>query len=141
MDVNTFNIILEDTVEYAVDNELGLVELARKGVLKKAVQNLANFASISMKEIATLLPISERSLQRYSDTDRLNSGISEHILIISKVMLRAEEVLGSSEKLRNWLNSPSIGLGQRTPISLLDTSFGAQLVMDELGRLEYGVFA
>ncbi len=141
MNEDQFNIILEDTVEYSVDNELGLVELTRKGVLKKSVQNLANFASVSMKEIATLLPISERSLQRYSDMDRLKSGISEHILIITKVMLRAEKVLGSAEKLKHWLNTPSIGLGQRTPLSLLDTSFGAQLVMDELGRLEYGVFA
>jgi len=141
MNKEQFNIIFEDTLEYTVDSDLDLIALARKGVLKKSVHNLAKFGSIPMKDMAKLLPISERSLQRYSNDERLNQGISEHVIIISKVLIRAGDVFGDSEKLKHWLNTPSIGLGQRTPLSLLDTSFGAQLVADELGRLEYGGFA
>ena len=34
-------------------------------------------------------------------------------------------------------NSPA--LGNRTPASLLGSRFGAELVLDELGRIEHGV--
>ena len=141
MQTPKYNIIFEETLPYSLDSELGLIELARKGVTKKAVQKLAALGSLSMKKMAELLPISERTLQRYKDTVRLNKDASEHVIIISRALLKAEAIFNDAEKLKNWLHSPSLALGQRTPLSLLDTSFGAQMVMDELGRMEYGVYS
>jgi hypothetical protein len=41
----------------------------------------------------------------------------------------------------DWLKSPNATFSGQTPLSLLDTEIGAELVMDTLGRIEHGVFA
>lgn len=41
----------------------------------------------------------------------------------------------------DWLTSPNAALDGATPISLLDTEFGAEAVMDTLGRIAHGVFS
>ena len=42
---------------------------------------------------------------------------------------------------RGWLREPSRALGGAIPLSLLDTADGFTGVMDELGRIEHGVFS
>jgi len=141
MSNSSFNKVFEETVPYTVDDDIALLQLARKGVSKKAVTNLSNVGELPLKTLASLLPVTERTLQRYSDEDRLSPDVSEHIILITKVLFRAEEVLGSMSKARQWLKAPSVSLGNEPPLSFLDTIFGAQLVMDELGRVESGVYS
>ena len=136
-----FNIVFEEPIAYQLSGGLQFIELARKGVLKKAVLNLVQQSGLSFKTIAGLLPVSERTLQRYSDTDRLAPDVSEHVILFTQVFFRAEEVLGSRKKAKEWLQTPALSLGNKSPLSFLDTSFGAQYIMDELGRLEQGVFS
>jgi uncharacterized protein (DUF2384 family) len=40
-----------------------------------------------------------------------------------------------------WIRTPSIIFKGNTPLSLLDTSFGFDMVLTELGRIEHGIFA
>ena len=141
MDQESFNIVLDESVAYSPESEMGMIQLVRKGISKKALLNLSELAGISLKKLSELLPVSERTLQRYSDNDRLGSAVSEHVILMVKVLLRASEIFGDTEAARIWLNSSIPALSNNTPLSLLDTSFGAQLVMDELGRLEAGVYS
>lgn len=57
-----------------------------------------------------------------------------------EVAARAIEVLGSREKAWEWLNSPVRSLGDRTPLSLLETPEGVAKVQDTLGRVEHGIW-
>lgn len=56
-----------------------------------------------------------------------------------RVVARAVEVLGTSEKALRWLNTPIRSLGDRTPASLLSSPEGITRVEDALGRIEHGV--
>jgi uncharacterized protein (DUF2384 family) len=38
------------------------------------------------------------------------------------------------------MNAPCTALGERTPISLINTQIGIDMVIDELGRIEHGVY-
>ncbi|MBK8953444.1 MAG: DUF2384 domain-containing protein [Chitinophagaceae bacterium] len=49
-------------------------------------------------------------------------------------------MIGSKEAFIEWVHSPLISLGNKTPLDFLDTTFGIQLVLKILGRLEQGVF-
>ena len=40
---------------------------------------------------------------------------------------------------QEWMNSEIQGLGFEKPLSLLDTSIGIQILINELGRLEHGI--
>ena len=141
MSQEEYNTVFEEPISYQLHGGVQFIELARKGVLKKAISNLVAQSGFTFKTIAGLLPVSERTLQRYSDTDRLSPDVSEHVILFAQVLFRAEEVLGSKEKAKIWLDTPQLAMGNKPPISFLDTSFGAQFIMDELGRLEQGVFA
>lgn len=56
------------------------------------------------------------------------------------VTARAVEVFGSREKALRWLKAPVRSLGDRSPLSLMDTEEGIGRVSDVLGRVEHGVW-
>jgi putative toxin-antitoxin system antitoxin component (TIGR02293 family) len=56
------------------------------------------------------------------------------------VTARAIEVLGTREKALRWLRIPIRSLGDRTPLSQLETPDGITRVEDVLGRIEHGVW-
>lgn len=60
---------------------------------------------------------------------------------IVEVAARAMEVFGTRrEKALRWLNTPLRSLGDRTPLSLLETPAGVAQVQDALGRAEHGLW-
>ena len=124
-----------------IRDRMDLVELGRKGVSKAALLKLAGYLGLSVGEMAALLPVGERTIQRYSRTRRFKSSVSEHILQIAEVAARGEEVFGEKERFLSWLNLSSAALGSTTLGDLLSSRFGAELVLDELGRIEHGILA
>lgn len=67
-------------------------------------------------------------------------GEEPRIREIVEVTARAMEVFGTRERALRWLNSAVRSLGNRTPLSMLDTPEGAAQVQDTLGRVEHGVW-
>lgn len=57
----------------------------------------------------------------------------------AKVWLRALAVLEDEEAARAWINRSNRSLRGATPLSLLDTKVGYELVLDTLGRIEHGI--
>lgn len=57
----------------------------------------------------------------------------------AKVWSRAVAVLENEEAACGWINRSNRSLGGVTPLSLLDTEIGYELVLDTLGRIEFGV--
>jgi len=57
-----------------------------------------------------------------------------------RVVARAVEVLGTSEKALRWLNAPIRSLGDQAPVSLLSSPEGMARVEDALGQIEHGVW-
>ncbi len=49
------------------------------------------------------------------------------------------EVFGDLEKFKLWLNTPNISLGNTTPLELLKKSYGKEIVVGELTRINYGI--
>lgn len=125
----------------STSSEMGLLMQARAGISKKSLMNIAEAGGLSLKEISSLLPVSLRTIQRYTDADLLDPAVSEHALQIAEVISKGSYVFSSLHDLQRWLHTPCMALGYETPVSLLDTSFGARIVIEELGRLEYGVYS
>jgi putative toxin-antitoxin system antitoxin component (TIGR02293 family) len=127
------------TLRGSTTERIDLMKLSQKGVDKDALLRLAKYLDFSVSQIAELLPVTQRTIQRYSRNHRFNQAVSEHILQITEVALRGASVFGSRDKFVTWVKSKSPALGNRTPASLLGSRFGAELVLDELGRIEHGV--
>jgi putative toxin-antitoxin system antitoxin component (TIGR02293 family) len=91
--------------------------------------------------MAQLLPVTGRTIQRYTLQKPFNRAVSEQILQIVEVVAKGLEVLQGREKFLAWMNHPNKALNNKTPMSLLNSKFGADMVLDELGRIEHGVFS
>jgi len=135
------NILREAAVAYETTSSMNFVELARQGIAKNSLQKLAEIGGISIKQFTELLPVSLRTIQRYSGKDLLAPEVSDHALRIAEVFAKGIDVFDTRQSFQRWLQSPLVGLGGQTPLSLLDTSFGVRMVMNELGRLEHGVYS
>ena len=124
-----------------IRSRIEMIEVSDKGVTKDALLRLATYLNLSLSQIAKLLPITERTIQRYSRKQRFNRVVSEQVLQIAEVAARGAEVFGDREKLLSWMNTPSTALGNRAPASLLGSRFGTEMVLDELGRVEHGIIS
>lgn len=131
----------ERVLHKRIQSRLDLIELSKKGVTKVALSHLAKYLSFSMAQMAELLPVTERTIQRYAPNKHFAPVVSEQILQIAEVAAKGAEVFGEKDKFLSWMNHPNTGLGNEAPMSLLSSRFGSNMVMDELGRIEHGVFS
>ena len=131
----------EKVLHKNIQSQMDLIELSHKGIPKNALVNLAKYLSFTMNQIASLLSVTERTIQRYTPQQHFNGVVSEQILHIAFVAAKGTEVFGAKKKLLSWMNHPNKALANKTPMSLLSSRFGVEMVLDELGRMEHGVFS
>ena len=95
-----------------------------------------------MNDWANVLDISTKSLQRYKTSpERHFKPIhSEKIIEMAEVTKVGLDVFGNIDKLKLWLNTPSYALGNLKPIELLKDSYGKEMVISELNRINHGIF-
>ncbi len=129
----------EDLLLEPINREYDIIPLIKSGLFKKNLIKLAEQMSMSIKDMAAILPVSERTLKRYRSTTRLSPELSERLLKLSDLYSKGIEILGSKDKFIKWMNIESLVIGKK-PIDIIDTLTGIQLVKDELGRIEYGVY-
>jgi putative toxin-antitoxin system antitoxin component (TIGR02293 family) len=126
-------------VGQAVNSDIDLIIITRKGLPKSVVYSICEVLGISMDRLSDLLHISHRTLQRKSDTDLLGVSASEQLFEIAKLVSEGIRVFETLEDFRNWLHSkPYIFKGQQ-PLDFLDTRFGIQYVKNVLGRIAHGI--
>lgn len=125
----------------SIRSEMDYYRISRKGIKKRALLNLAANLDISIRAIAAILNVTERTLQRKGDSDLLDGTTTEQVLQIAEVFSRGNEVFGSGADFREWVESGNKALGGKKPMELLSSRFGAQMVLDLLGRIEQGVFS
>jgi putative toxin-antitoxin system antitoxin component (TIGR02293 family) len=124
-----------------LQNRLLLVYAIRKGLPYSMFELIAEQSPFTVNDWVQLLDLSLKSMQRYKADDRDFKPIhSEKILEIAEVTRFGLEVFGDMDKFKLWLNTPSFALGKMKPIDLLGDSFGKEMVMTELNRIEYGIF-
>lgn len=126
---------------YANPSDFDLLNLARRGISKKSLTSLAKQISLTLEEIASILHISERTLQRYTPTTLVKTEYADRAIELARLYERGIDVLGSEHAFSNWIKSPNLALGGEIPFNLLDTRIGFEMVLDVLGRIEYGIFS
>ncbi len=122
-------------------SDYDLLTITRRGLPKKSLVNLSKQISITLHELSNILHISERTLQRYDADELVKTEYSEKAVELARLYAHGTEVFGSLENFITWMKTPSMVFKNETPISLLDSLIGFNLVFQELGRIEHGVFS
>jgi len=110
----------------------------RQGFPPAVVEELMRASGLTLKELATALDLSPRSLQRRRRTGRLARYESDRLYRLARIMALAGEFLGDHERAVRWLKHPNRALGGIAPVAALDTELGARQVENILGRIAYG---
>lgn len=120
-----------------------IIKMIRKGMPYSLFHKIRKTTPLSKEEWAEYLSLSTKTLQRHQkDPKYLFKPIyTEKIIELAEVISFGKEVFGSTAKFYAWLNTPSFALGNQKPIELSKTSYGKELVMDELNRIDHGIFA
>ena len=128
-------------VRHRLHNGFDLIEMSNRGIARSELIKLAEYLAISPGRLVRLLPISERTVQRQGDAKPFSRAVSEQVLQIASVAARGVAVFEDRDHFLYWLKQPCVALGNKVPLELLNLRFGADIVLDELGRMEHGVFA
>jgi putative toxin-antitoxin system antitoxin component (TIGR02293 family) len=122
----------------APDYTLQLIEQIRNGVTKSDWKQLINDIGHTEKELESILPSSISSMQKKTVYDKESS---ERIYELAKLYSLGLEVFDTQQDFKKWLMSPIKTLGGQKPFDLLDSSFGFQVVENEIVRIQYNVYS
>ncbi|MEN8186683.1 MAG: antitoxin Xre/MbcA/ParS toxin-binding domain-containing protein [Bacteroidota bacterium] len=123
-------------------NRLLIVKSIRSGIPYTLFKHIKDITPFTENDWATFLDISTKSLQRYKkDSEYVFKPIhTEKIIELAEVTNLGKDIFDSTEQFYTWLNSPSLALGNLKPIELLRDSYGKEMVMNELNRIDQGIF-
>ena len=123
-----------------LSSDFDWLNLSRSGIAKNTLLALAKRISLTIQEFASIMHISERTLQRYADDDIVRPEYTSRAVELARLYERGAEVFGSMEAFNSWMKTPNHVFNNEYPLQLLDTSIGYGLVWDEIGRIEHGIF-
>lgn len=116
-----------------------LREELRRGLPFRAAEEVVKKFGIATDELSVALHIPRRTIARRKKAGKLPADESDRLLRLARIAAQAARVLGTHEKASRWLHEPNRALGNRIPLSLLDTDVGTRQVEDVLGRIEHGI--
>lgn len=118
------------------------IYLLADGVKKQQYNELVHVIfKFTDKDFAIIAGTSARTLSRLKSNQNIPTQAAEVTISLMRAYSRATEIFGSEENAVKWLKTPNTLLGNNTPVQALSSRFGAEEVMDMLGRIEYGVYS
>lgn len=108
----------------------------------KQFLQVANKVPFSLKEWASFLHLSERTLQRYAQDNSTFSGIySDRILHLEQLFDLGLQVFKSPQALYSWLAKDKFVFNKTLNLSSLQTQQGITDTLNQLGRILYNVYS
>jgi putative toxin-antitoxin system antitoxin component (TIGR02293 family) len=114
------------------------IHAIKEGLAYSVFENLAAELNVGINELARIIGVPARTLQRRKKEGVFPSDESDRLFRLVRLVERSKEVLG--DKGLSWLTTPKKFLNGQTPLAFSDTEAGAWEVNQSLGRLEHGVF-
>lgn len=119
----------------------GDVEEIRSGLPVGTFFEVQELLGVSAAQLADVVGIPLRTLQRRKDEGRLTKDESDRLDRVRVLAKHATDVFESERAGREWLTRPQLGLAGFVPLELADTGAGIREVENLLGRIDYGVYA
>ena len=128
-----------DRLSAAVEREISNAAAAR-GVDVDFLQELSSHG-FSQDELFDLVVPRRTLARRRQSGQRLSLEESDRAVRLGRITAMAERVFADQVKAQRWMRKPSPMLQGASPIEMLKTETGAQLVEQALHRIDYGMFA
>lgn len=125
------------------NNKSLLADVVVAGLPWSVFREIQLASSFTDDEMSIYLNISEKSLKRYEQAKNhvFKPIHSERILELSWLSDFGIRALNSPSGFASWLRHPNTTLGKRSPFQLLQSSFGREILFQELSAIAHGNFA
>jgi len=121
-------------------SELSLAEKAEQGLPTGVIKILLDHGLSTTEVDSVVMP--QRTLKhRKSRHEPLSREESDRAIRASRVLARAQMVLGTPERALAWMREPKQRFNGRTPFQLLVTETGGRLIDEMLIQIDSGMFA
>ena len=105
-------------------------------------KKISDKTPFTLTEWASILHLSERTLQRYAKSNSIFAAINaERALQIQKVLKEGRAAFGSTQNFYNWLKRNPAMLEGNLSLESLNSLDGIEKVLTQLGRIQHGLFA
>lgn len=119
-----------------------LLDMVDRGLKYTTLKRIINFSGFPQTDIIKALDLNRSTLSRRAKTGHFNRTESDKLYRFTEVFAATIELFdGDVQAARDWLEKPIQALGNRAPISLVNTLSGSETVLRLIGRLENGVFS
>ena len=123
-----------------LSNKMLMILIIREGIPYSFFNLIRHYTPFTDNDWASFLDISSKSLQRYKQSSKNFKSIqSEKIIEMAEVTNVGLDVFGTMDKFKLWLDAPNFALGNLKPKELLKDSYGKEMVIGELTRINYGI--
>lgn len=107
----------------------------------KKFEKLASKVPFTQKEWATILHLSEKTLQRYSKDNTSFEGIYvDRILQIEELIILGLEAFSDANAFYDWLKKDKPVLGELLTFDSLKSTYGIGLLRNQVGRILHTVY-
>jgi hypothetical protein len=107
----------------------------------KKFQKIADKVPFTQKEWASILNLSERTLQRYAKDNSTFSAIYiDRILHIEQLIQLGLQTFTNAPSFYNWLKKEKEVMGTKLNFESLYTSVGIQETINQVGRILHNVY-
>jgi putative toxin-antitoxin system antitoxin component (TIGR02293 family) len=114
--------------------------LARPVVMPSELDRLHKHG-FSNDEIYKIVAPRRTLARRKANNEPLSDAEADRAFRMEKIVQMAERIFGNPEKAHDWLRGEIRALDRAIPIELLQTERGANIVEEELHRIDFGMFA
>jgi putative toxin-antitoxin system antitoxin component (TIGR02293 family) len=122
------------------NNKRAIILLINEGIPYSLFQVIKEASPFSENDWSALLKISLKSLQRYKQTEQqFKPSQSEKIIEVAEVTKKGIDTFGDIHKFKLWLGTPNFSMGNVKPMELLTDSYGKEMVISELTRIDHGI--
>jgi putative toxin-antitoxin system antitoxin component (TIGR02293 family) len=107
----------------------------------KKLKKITDMVPFTQSEWANMLHLSERTLQRYAKNNSSFEGIyTDRILLLQEMIQLGLETFTDSVAFYQWLKKDKPVLGQNLDFESLYSDRGIQEVIEQIHRIQYGVY-
>jgi putative toxin-antitoxin system antitoxin component (TIGR02293 family) len=123
----------------ATDGLIIRYKITHSGVTGGVLRSVRERLGLTIADVARILGAGERTvIRKEQQRTPLSATESDRAYRLARVADLAIEMIGDETRAASWLRTPSAYLGGETPVAMLDTEVGTELVFESLYAIAYG---
>jgi putative toxin-antitoxin system antitoxin component (TIGR02293 family) len=117
------------------------VDIGPRTVPWSTVNAFSKRLGVQPPVLLKLIGVTDRTALRRKTAGYLKPEEADRLLRIGRVLVEATRVFGEESRAAGWLSDRSPMFYDMPPLQYLDSDGGTEAVIQEIGRIEYGLFA